>query len=134
MTRRLKALVWILRPTPRGPEVLLLQRPGRRGGGWHPVTGKGDAGEEVSVTAAREALEETGLRGELEDLGLRHQFAGTKRDFEEHAWWMRVTASAEPLLSDEHVAHRWAHPDEALAAVEWPAHREALALALKRWR
>lgn len=126
--------MWILRPTARGPEVLLLQRPERRGGGWHPVTGKGDMGEQVSVTAAREALEETGLRGEMEELGLRHQFGGNKRDFEEHAFWMRVPTGAEPRLSDEHVAHRWAGPDEALAMVEWPNHRAALALALGRWR
>lgn len=134
VTPRLKALVWILRPTPRGPEVLLLRRPERRGGGWHPVTGKGDKGEEVAVTAAREAFEETGLRGDLEDLGLRHAFAGNRREFEEHAYWLRVPASAEPRLSDEHVEHRWAAPDDALAAVEWPTHREALALAIGRFR
>ncbi len=134
MNRRLKALVWILRPTARGPEVLLLRRPQRRGGGWHPVTGKGDTGEGVSETASREAFEETGLRGELEELGLRHQFAGNKRDFEEHAFSMRVLAFAEPRLSDEHVAHRWAGPDDALATVIWPNHREALILALGRWR
>jgi 8-oxo-dGTP pyrophosphatase MutT (NUDIX family) len=130
----LKALVWILRPAARGPEVLLLQRPERRGGGWHPVTGKGDKGEDITATATREAFEETGLRGVLEELGLRHQFAGNRRDFEEHAFWLRVEEGAAPRLSDEHVAHRWADPDEALAAVQWPNHRAALALALERWR
>ena len=39
MSVRRKALVWIVRP---GPEVLILERPGKRGGGHHPVTGKAD--------------------------------------------------------------------------------------------
>lgn len=125
--------MWILRPGARGPEVLLLRRPPRRGGGWHPVTGKGDEGEAVPATAAREAFEETGLRGALEDLGLRHTFKGSKRDFEEHAFWLRAAAGAEPRLSDEHIAHRWAPPGDALEAVEWPNHREALQAALARW-
>ena len=65
---RLKALVWILRPGPSGPQVLLLERPERRGGGEHPVTGKADAGESAAACAQREALEETGLNGALVDL------------------------------------------------------------------
>jgi ADP-ribose pyrophosphatase YjhB (NUDIX family) len=104
---RLKALVWIVRPSQGGPEVLLLQRPARRGAGEHPVTGKADPGESAIDCAAREASEETGLTGDL-----------------------RVPRDAEPRLSDEHVAARWVTPKEARAVLGWEAHREALDLAL----
>ena len=57
--RSLKALVWVLRPSKGGAEVLLLQRPARRGGGLHPVTGKAEEGEEPLAAASREVLEET---------------------------------------------------------------------------
>jgi ADP-ribose pyrophosphatase YjhB (NUDIX family) len=125
---RLKALVWIVRP---GPEALLLRRPERRGGGEHPVTGKADEGESASAAAAREAFEETGLRGELVELGLVHRYTGKKGLFEEHAFLLRVPKGAEPRLSDEHIAHRWATAAEAREAVRWKAHRESLDLALK---
>lgn len=132
---RLKALVWIVRPGSSGaPEVLLLERPGRRGGGEHPVTGKAHAGEQPLACAEREAREETGLRGELVELGLVHRYWGPKTQFEEHAFLMRVPSSAEPALSSEHVASRWASPDEARAALHWKAHKEALDAAITAWR
>jgi 8-oxo-dGTP pyrophosphatase MutT (NUDIX family) len=130
---RLKALVWIVRPGAGGrPEVLLLERPQRRGGGEHPVTGKAERGERPLACAEREAREETGLRGELVDLGIVHRYKGTKGHFEEHAFLLRVPKRAEPTISSEHVQFRWVTPDEARAAVHWKAHREALDAALAR--
>jgi 8-oxo-dGTP pyrophosphatase MutT (NUDIX family) len=131
---RSKALVWIARQGPAGPEVLLLQRPPRRGGGLHPVTGKAENGEEVAAAAAREAEEETGLTGDLLDLGYFHEYvsSGGKR-FREHAFLLRVQPAARAVaLSDEHDGFAWLAPDAARAAVSWPAHREALDLALAR--
>jgi len=128
---RLKALVWIARQGASGPEVLLLERPERRGGGEHPVTGKADRGETARACAEREALEETGLRGELVELKYAHRYRGRKgRFFEEHAFLLRAAPGAMPVLSDEHVGSRWAPAENALAAVGWPAHRKALELAL----
>lgn len=129
----LKALVWIVRPGSDRPEVLLLARPSRRGGGEHPVTGKGDAGETPAQCARREAREETGLDGEPVALGLVHGYQGRKGPIEEHAFLLRVARDAQPRLSDEHVSFRWASPGEARAAVHWPVHRESLDLALKAW-
>jgi 8-oxo-dGTP pyrophosphatase MutT (NUDIX family) len=129
---RLKALVWIVRTGPRGPEVLLLQRPGRRGGGEHPVTGKAHEGETPIECARREAHEETGIAGEPVPLGLVHRYQGKKSLFEEHSFAMRAPANAAPLLSHEHVAYRWATAEEARQAVHWEAHREALELALAK--
>ena len=129
---RLKALVWILRPGPSGePEVLLLERPARRGGGEQPVTGKGEAGESAEQCAAREAREETGLEGRLTELNVVHRFRGKKADFEEHAFLMAAPTGAEPKLSSEHVTHRWATPAEAHEALHWTAHRAALDKAVE---
>jgi len=128
---RLKALVWIVRPGSGGPQVLLLRRPPRRGGGEHPVTGKAEPGEAVAACARREALEETGLDGLLAALGHAHRYQGKKGDFEEHSFLLRVAGDAEPKLSDEHVAFRWVSPADARAAIHWPAHRNALDLALQ---
>jgi 8-oxo-dGTP pyrophosphatase MutT (NUDIX family) len=121
-------MVWIIRP---GPEVLLLRRPPRRGGAEHPVTGKADEQESPARCAAREALEETGLRGELVDLGFNHRYRDQRRDLEEHAFLLRVTKGSEPKLSDEHVSFRWAQPGEVRSVLDWDAHREAFELALK---
>jgi 8-oxo-dGTP pyrophosphatase MutT (NUDIX family) len=120
-------MVWIVRP---GPEVLLLRRPPRRGGGEHPVTGKMHEQESPAECAVREAFEETGLRGELVDLAFSHQYREQRRELSEHAFLLRVPAGSEPALSAEHVSLRWAKPKEARDALEWEAHRKALALAL----
>jgi 8-oxo-dGTP pyrophosphatase MutT (NUDIX family) len=128
---RLKALVWIVRPGPSGPEVLLLERSESRGGGEHPVTGKADPGETAAACAAREAFEETGLRGELSDLRYTHRYRGRKGTFEEHAFLLRVAEGAMPRTSDEHQGFRWAAPPQAAAALRWRAHARTLELALE---
>jgi 8-oxo-dGTP pyrophosphatase MutT (NUDIX family) len=128
---RAKALVWIVRSGPQGPEVLLLERPSRRGGGEHPVTGKSEKREAAADCATREAFEETALRGELVDLQYTHRYRGKRGDFQEHAFLLRVAQDAAPRLSDEHQGYRWVSPAEARAAVHWRAHGHALDLALK---
>ena len=98
------------------------------------MTGKAEDGEAIAAAAAREAQEETGLTGELVDLEYFHEYvsAGGKH-FREHAFLLRVPPPAPAVeLSDEHDAFAWVPPDEARAAVSWPAHREALELALSR--
>ena len=113
--------------------MLLLERPPRRGGGEHPVTGKADRGESAPAAAAREALEETGLAGDLVALGHAHRYQGRKASFEEHSFLLRVAPGADPRLSDEHVAFRWAPPADARAALHWNAHKEALDLAVEKF-
>jgi 8-oxo-dGTP pyrophosphatase MutT (NUDIX family) len=114
--------------------VLLLQRPPRRGGGFHPVTGKAEEGEPIAKAAAREAREETGLTGELVDLGFEHEFVSSNgKRFREHAFLLRVPPAARAVeLSDEHDGFAWVAPAAARSAVSWPAHRESLELALTR--
>ena len=120
-------MVWIVRP---GPEVLLLRRTPRRGSAEHPVTGKADENETPAGCAAREAFEETGLRGDLVDLNFNHRYRDQRRELEEHAFLLRVAQGSEPSLSEEHVSARWASPAQVRAVLEWEAHREAFDLAL----
>jgi 8-oxo-dGTP pyrophosphatase MutT (NUDIX family) len=128
---REKALVWIVRPGANGPEVLLFERPARRGGGLHPVTGKGEAGEAPEVTAAREAREESGLEGTLVPLDFSHVYEDARRgQMREHAFLLRAPERAEPKLSEEHVDCKWVPALEVDAMLEWPAHRQSLRLAL----
>jgi 8-oxo-dGTP pyrophosphatase MutT (NUDIX family) len=132
--RSLKALVWILRPGKAGAEVLLLQRPPRRGGGFHPVTGKAEDGEAPLAAAAREAREETGIEGALTDLGFVHQFTTRKgRLAEEHAFLLLADPQARVTISDEHDAFVWADAAAAREAVSWQAHRDSLELALEKF-
>ena len=131
---RAKAMVWVFRPGSGGTaEVLLLQRPPRRGGGFHPVTGKAERGEAPAIAAAREAAEETGLTGVLIDLCFRHEFEAPRGRCIEHAFLLAVAERAAVLLSNEHVDALWTTPDEARARVEWDAHKATLALALAAW-
>jgi 8-oxo-dGTP pyrophosphatase MutT (NUDIX family) len=127
-------MVWIVRPGPEVPEVLLLRRPSGRGGGEHPVTGKADEDESPSACAEREAREETGLRGDLVELAFTHRYRDKQREIEEHAFLLRVPRGSEASLSAEHISARWASPAEAKRAVQWDAHGEALALALAAYR
>ena len=95
------------------------------------MTGKADPRESAAACAAREAFEETGLRGELVDLRYVHRYRGQKGAFEEHAFLLRAGSDATPATSGEHDGYRWASPQEADAAVRWPAHKRALELALR---
>jgi len=132
--RSFKALVWVLRPGKGGAEVLLLQRPARRGGGLHPVTGKAEEGEQPLAAAAREALEETGLEGSLSDLGFVHEFTTHKgRLAEEHAFLLVALPRAQVKISDEHDGFVWVDVEAARAAVSWQAHRDSLELALEEF-
>jgi len=129
--RALKALVWVLRPGKGGVEILLLQRPARRGGGLHPVTGKGEEGEEPLAAATREALEETGIAGSLSDLGFVHEFTTHKgRLAEEHAFLLLAEPRTQVRISDEHDGFIWVDVEAARASVSWQAHRDSLELAL----
>jgi len=114
--------------------VLLLQRTAERGGFWQILTGRIEPGESPLQTAAREIHEETGFSprlDELRDLGYEHSFALGDRvpPLFVHETAFAATVLGEPRLSDEHQAHRWCTPAEALALLPFAGLRRAVTLA-----
>lgn len=126
--------VWIFRRRGGMLELLLLRRAADRylGGMWQGVTGSIEAGEHVATAALREVHEETGLGpGAIEvfyDLDMVNSFYEPEADavMTEAVFALRVTGSAQPVISAEHDALRWVSPDEARRLLVWPAWRVAL--------
>jgi len=126
---------WIYRTGAAGAEILLLRRsPARRilPGLWQCVSGSLEPGERVALGALRELAEETGF-GEpaveaFYDLDLVNQFHEPSVDAIVLAavFAVRVRPDAEAVLSHEHDAARWLHPDTAYSEVVWPGYREAI--------
>jgi lipoyl(octanoyl) transferase len=117
-------------------QVLLLQRTEARGGFWQPVTGKVEAGEAPQAAAQRELLEETGFSAPVRPLGYEHAFAlgngsgPAPQVLRETAF---VTHAAGEVRTDpqEHQAHAWLSPAEALARVPHAGLAKAIRLALR---
>ena len=117
--------------------VLLLQRAEERGGFWQILTGRIERDESPLGAAAREIHEETGYAPRLEEvreLGYAHSFALGDRTpplfAHETSFVLKLPAGApEPVLSDEHVGHRWCTPREAEALVPFAGLRRAIRLA-----
>jgi lipoyl(octanoyl) transferase len=114
--------------------VLLMQRTAAGGGFWQILTGRIEPGESELAAAAREIFEETGFAPELREvhpLGYVHSFALGDRlppfVIQETAFTARVAGDVR--LSDEHIAHRWLTPAEALEMLPFAGLRRAVALA-----
>lgn len=115
-------------------EVLLLRRsPGRiLPGLWQCVSGSLEIGETVTAGALRELGEETGFGPaevvSLYDLDQVNQFhePSVGGIVTSAVFAVRVADGAEPVLSHEHDAMRWAAPAAALEVAIWPAYRESI--------
>jgi 8-oxo-dGTP pyrophosphatase MutT (NUDIX family) len=134
--------VWMFRDRKSGPsaasgqdfEILLLRRsPGRiLPGLWQCVSGRLEPGETIPSGALRELREETGFGPDqvvgLYDLDQVNQFHEPTVGAVVTAvvFAVRLRDAAEPILSHEHDAMRWASPSEALDLVVWPAYRESI--------
>jgi dATP pyrophosphohydrolase len=126
---------WVFRvQEPAGLEILLIRRaPGRIFPGlWQCVTGGIEPGERVPAAALREVHEETGLDDDaIEAFYDLDQVApiydeGTDEVVVSAIFAVRVRLNAEPTLSHEHDAQRWASPDEALRVAIWPSYGESI--------
>jgi len=126
---------WLFRLDADGrPEILLIRRAPDRPypGLWQPVTGRLEPEERVADAALREVLEETGIgRGDIEAFlrtDLIDWFYEPARDgiVSMAIFAARVSGSALPRLSIEHIDFRWASPREAKALLVWPSERAAV--------
>jgi 8-oxo-dGTP pyrophosphatase MutT (NUDIX family) len=123
--------VWVFRAD---LEILLLRRSSGRilPGLWQCVSGSLEEGESVSAGALRELLEETGFGPAaieaLYDLDQVNQFYEPSYGaiVSSAVFAVRVGVGAEPRLSHEHDAMRWASPAGALELAIWPAYRESI--------
>ena len=118
--------------------VLLMKRAPERGGFWQILTGRIEPGESAQVAAAREIHEETGFSprlDEVRELGYAHSFALGDRVppafAHETSFVLKLSAGAEPRLSDEHTEHRWCTAEEARALLPFAGLRRAVQLALQ---
>ena len=116
------------------PEFLLIRRaPGRIFPGlWQCVTGGLDASERAPLAALREVREETGFGGAtiegFYDLDMVSTFydEGPDAIVTGAVFALRVRSDAEPRLSREHDALRWAAVDEARLLAAWPSYAESM--------
>jgi type II secretory ATPase GspE/PulE/Tfp pilus assembly ATPase PilB-like protein/8-oxo-dGTP pyrophosphatase MutT (NUDIX family) len=122
--------VFVIRETADGWRVLVLQRAEdtRCPGSWEIVHGRVESGELPEDAAAREMREECGLTAE-------RLYAITVQPF--YMRGARVVSAAvvfaafvdqrsEARLDDEHVAHEWLAPADALERLIWPRSRAVL--------
>lgn len=133
MPLRRKIQLWIYRKSPAF-EVLLLKRTKTDKGEWHPVTGNVDAHEQVRNAAMREAWEEVTLEVEPEPTGMTFTYAGKRAGERFHETvFAASTEDFEIELSDEHSAHEWVSPDEAMKRLSWPDQKKALEQIVARY-
>ncbi len=125
-----EALLVVHRPARAGtaPELLVLLRTGEDGY-WHLVAGGIEEGESPGEAARRELEEETGLVPPALDaipleLGYRRPDGAW---ITLHAFAAAAPAGWEPVLNDEHHEYRWCDEAAALALLEYPEPRAALA-------
>ncbi|HSF37780.1 MAG TPA: DUF429 domain-containing protein, partial [Nocardioides sp.] len=97
----------------RGNEVLLVRRADN--GRWTPVTGITDPGEEPAVTAAREAMEETGTRIRVDRLAATSVHPEVIYDNGDRASYLDLTFACTWLEGEAHVAD-----DESSDVRWWP--------------
>jgi predicted RNase H-like nuclease/ADP-ribose pyrophosphatase YjhB (NUDIX family) len=97
----------------RGDQVLLVKRADN--GQWTPVTGIPDPGEEPAVAAAREALEETGVRIRVDRLASTAVHGEIVHANGDRATYLDLTFACTWLEGEAHVAD-----DESSDVRWWP--------------
>ena len=97
MPRAARSRAIILREGPGGAEVALIER--RRGGRLYYVFPGGgiEPGESPEAAAARELVEETGIRARLTALGM-HELSTAMFPSRQHLFLARVESFGEPQL------------------------------------
>lgn len=108
-------------------EYLLLKRPESRDGGWGPLTGHVEKGEQLIDALQREIKEETGIDelAYIIDLRVPFSFKKGEEDIEEHSFGVQV-GTREVKLSDEHEEFAWVSFEEAALRIKWPEQKTSL--------
>jgi 8-oxo-dGTP pyrophosphatase MutT (NUDIX family) len=126
----------------RGGQFLVLRRVPERLGYWSPVAGGVEAGEIPADAARRELWEETGLEAELRELPVQLSYSllddppevrarytpGIER-ITVHAFVVDAPPEWEPVLDEEHDAHRWCEQEEAVSLFPYETLRDAVRAA-----
>ena len=128
---RFVAVYVVRRAAAGGLEFLLLQRPPehRFAGDWQPVGGHIEEGETAWQAAAREVDEETALPIERWfRIDRPESFYNPENDtiYFVPAFVALTAPNAQPTLSNEHSASRWASPKEAAALTTWQNVRDSI--------
>ena len=111
----------------RGQEVLLVKRADN--GAWTPITGIPEPGEEPAVSAAREALEETGVVVRVDRLASTSVIRDVTHANGDRAAYLDLTFACSYVSGEAHVA------DDESSDVRWyplDAMPEMSAVMLRR--
>ncbi|NLT29960.1 MAG: NUDIX hydrolase [Propionibacterium sp.] len=117
----------VLRPSPDGPEVLVVHRP--RYDDWTLPKGKLDGAETPPAAAVREVAEETGIRIRLAAPldRTRYRVKGTPKEVD---WWLGViadeTATPGEIDADEVDEVAWWPVQRARTELSQPAERDLI--------
>ncbi len=95
----------------RGDEILLVKRADN--GAWTPITGISEPGEEPAVSAAREALEETGVVVRVDRLASTSVMADVVHANGDQASYLDLTFACTYVSGEAHVA------DDESSDVRW---------------
>ncbi|HUG65656.1 MAG TPA: NUDIX domain-containing protein [Gaiellaceae bacterium] len=110
----------------RGSDLLVVERSPARGGYWNLIAGGVDAGAESADAAARELEEETGLRASVESPGLELSYEKPWGTVRLDAFVADAPRAWEPVLDEEHIAHRWCSPAQAVELLAYEEPRVAV--------
>ena len=120
----------------RGDRLLIMRRVGE--GYWHVVAGVVEHGEGYAAAAARELREESGLEiGDrlidldrpltyalTKELRERYGFSADQEVVTTYNFAAEAPSDWEPVLNEEHDAHRWCSVEEAVSMLYWPSAKD----------
>jgi 8-oxo-dGTP pyrophosphatase MutT (NUDIX family) len=126
----------------RGGWFLVLRRVPERLGYWNLVAGGVEPGETPAEAARRELREETGLDTEVRELPVqlsysllddppevRARYAPGIETITVHAFVVDAPLEWDPVLDEEHDAHRWCDEEEAVSLFPYETPRDAVRAA-----
>lgn len=108
-------------------QYLVLKRSGEDGGWWQPITGHIEPGESEMETLRREIMEEIGVADlkYVSDQIYDYEYDTTEGRGRDRVYMVEIAAEQGVRLSHEHVRHKWADLEGALALLKYPGNKES---------